>query len=161
MKRSIFTSLTLAIFIFTGIVWAQPGNFGQGHPMGPQMQKMNQLQLSEKQQTKMDGLRLDFQKQILPLRSELQVLKTAYKLMVIDDKVSESKLKAQLQKISAKRQEIALMRVKHTRQIRSLLTADQKTKFDQHYLSSKKRNGRKAGRMHKRPGMSRMSNRMH
>ena len=115
--------------------------------MGKRMMGMKMLNLTADQQKKIDALRLDFQKKILPLRSEVQALRTNFKLLVIDNKASEGKLKAQLQKISAKQQEMALLRAKHQRSVRDLLTAEQKIKFDQHILS-----GHKKGKMHHKPG---------
>ncbi len=159
MKRTILTFLTLSLFIVTGSLLAQPRQAGPGpmqpptqQMMGTRMMGMNMLNLTADQQKKIDALRLDFQKKILPLRSEVQALRTNFKLLVIDNKASEGKLKAQLQKISAKQQEMALLRAKHQRSVRALLTAEQKIKFDQHILSAKRGALNKHGKMHRKPG---------
>lgn len=159
MKRTMLTFLTVSLFILSGTLLAQPGQpapqFRQApmqQMMGARMMGMKMLNLNADQQKKIDALRLDFQKKILPLRDEVQALRTSYKLMTIDDKVSEGKLKAQLQKLSAKRQEIALLRAKHMRQVRSILTEEQKLKFDQHVLNGNKGKQGKAGKMHHKTG---------
>ncbi len=161
MKRSILTFLTLSLFILTGTLLAQPPQPAPMQPqmkqmMGPRMMGMNMLDLTADQQKKIDALRLDFQKKILPLRSEVQTLRANFKLLVIDDKASEGKLKTQLQKISAKRQEMALLRAKHQRSVRALLTVEQKIKFDQHILSEKKGSRKNHGKMNRKPGRSMM-----
>ncbi len=163
MKRTLITYLTLSLFILTGSLLAQPRQAGAG-PMQPPMKQMmgqrilgtKMLGLTADQQKKVDALRLDFQKKMLPLRDEVRALQNSYKLLIIDDKASEGKLKAQLQKISAKRQEMALLRAKHMREVRSLLTDEQKIKFDQHILSSKKDAFKKHVKRNKRPGRSMM-----
>ena len=157
MKR---TLLVLSMFIFM----TANMSFGQRMPMelrgerGPRMQRMNFLELSETQQKQIEKLRLEFQKKISPLQDKARSLKNAYRLMVIDEKVSESGLKNQLKKISSIRQELALKRAMHKRQVRSLLTEEQKVKFDQQFLSGPKPG--KRGAIHKGCGKKRSSHRM-
>jgi len=115
---------------------------------------MAQLQLTDKQQSQIDQLRLTFQKEMLPLRDQVHSLQTQYRLMVLDSKASKAALQKQLSKISSLREKMALKRAEHQRQIRSLLTDEQKVKFDQHFLTGPKMNkmGCRGG-MHGRRGM--------
>ncbi len=152
MKRIFISSLALIVFLTAGSLFAQPPGMKGNMPPKPNFRQGAALDLSAEQQTKIDKLRLELQKMAAPLRADVQSLQTAYRLMIIDSKVSESQLKAQLAKISAKRQALALQRAKHQRQIRSLLTDEQKVKFDQRIISGhgkKGRKGHKGQMMHK------------
>ncbi len=153
MKRIFIPSLALIVFLTAGSLFAQPPGMKGNMPPAPNFRQGAALDLSAEQQTKIDKLRLDLQKMAAPLQADVQSLQTAYRLMIIDPKVSESQLKAQLSKISAKRQALALQRAKHQRQVRSLLTDEQKVKFDQRIISGhgkKGRMGHKGGKMPRR-----------
>lgn len=149
MKRTILV-LSAFVFILASFSFAQQPPMGPRGERGPMMQKMNFLQLTEKQQKQIDKMRLEFQKEVLPLRDKVQNLRNAFKLMIVDEKVSGSGLKKQLEKIGAVKQELALKRALHQREVRKLLTDDQKVKFDQHIISGHK--GGKRDAFHKRPG---------
>lgn len=144
MKHTFITSLALIVFITASSVFAQRPGFHSDRKMGPrtqQFQKMAMLDLTAEQKTQIDQLRLEHQKEVTLARSEMRALNTAYRLMVIDDGVSESKLKKQIATISAKREALALKRAQHQRQVRSLLTDAQKVKFDQHVISERGKRG--------------------
>ena len=151
MKRILLSALTLIVLLSAGSLFAQPpGMRGNMPPASGMMGAMQQapnvlpgtfLGLSAEQQTAIAKLRLEQQKMAAPLRAEVQSLRSAYRLMLIDPKVSESKLKAQFAKISAKRQALALLQAKHQRAVRNLLTDEQKVKFDQRILSGHGKRG--------------------
>lgn len=102
---------------------------------GPRMYAA--LNLTDQQRAQIDDLHLALQKKMIALRANLQKLNAEYKLMLIDPKVSEKGLKAQLQKIADVRLQMALERAKNVRKIRSLLNAEQQKKFDAFILSKK------------------------
>jgi len=102
---------------------------------GPRMYAA--LNLTDQQRAQIDDLHLALQKKMIALRADLQKLNAEYKLMLIDPKVSEKGLKAQLQKIADVRLQMALERAKNVRKIRSLLNAEQQKKFDAFVLSRK------------------------
>lgn len=154
MRRSTILTLILFSALSFGNLFAQRAPRMDND--GPRAMKMAQLDLTEQQQTQIDKLRLEHQKDMTPLRDEIRSLESEFRLMIIDEKASESKLKKQAAKISTKRTEMQLMRAKHLRQVRSLLTDEQKVKFDQHILSGQKKMGR-AGKMNKRPGAKQKS----
>ena len=152
MKRTLISSITLIVVLTVSSVFAQRPGFGQDRQMGPRFQQFQQtsyLDLTADQQTQINKLRLEHQKEVTLLRDEVRSLNTAYRLMIIDDKVSESNLKKQLDKISDKREILALNRAKHQRQVRSLLTDEQKVKFDQHVISGRGQNGQRGGMLNK------------
>ena len=149
MKRSILI-LSAFILILASVSFAQQPPMGPRGDRGPMMQNKNFLQLSEQQQKQIDKLRLDFRKEISPMQDKARSLNNAYRLMIVDEKISKDQLKKQLEKISTVRQELALKRALHQRQVRELLTDEQKVKFDQRIISGPK--DRKRGAFHKRPG---------
>jgi len=158
MKRTFISSLTLIILLTASSVFAQRPGFGSDRQMGPRTQYLQQgayLDLTADQQTQINKLRLDHQKEVTLARSEMRSLNTAYRLMIIDDGVSEAKLKKQIASISAKREALALKRAKHQRQVRNLLTAEQKVKFDQRVISGRGQRDNKG----QRAGMNQNCNR--
>ncbi len=138
-------AITVVSLLLIGSVFAQqgPGPMAalQGHP-GLQMFKA--LNLTDEQRSKIEDLHLEMQKKMLSMQGDLQKLEKDFRLMVIDEKVSESQLQKQLQKIHDLKLKMALEKAKNHRKIRSLLTDEQKKKFDSMYLSGPKL--RKAGR---------------
>lgn len=141
MKRTFIFSLIFMVALTTSNVFAQRPGFGQDKPMGERFQKYNNLNLTDDQKTQIDKLRLEHQKEILPLRNEVHNLQSEYKLLIIDNKVSEAKLKKHAENISSLRETLSLKHALHQRQVRSLLTDEQKVKFDQHIISGRGQKG--------------------
>lgn len=140
MKRLTILSLAAFVLLSVSAIFAQQGQGMRGTmPDGdrPGFEK-GALDLTEEQQTKISKMRLEMQKQMTPLRSKVQTLRSEYKLMIIDEKISEADLKSKLDEISGLRKDMALKRAKHQRQVRSILTDEQKVKFDQRILSGRK-----------------------
>ena len=107
----------------------------QGRMRGPGGGPMDLPKLTEEQQAKMQDLRLAHQKEILPLRNELQKQQTNLILELTADKFSDSKVTSIQAEISKLTGQIAAAMVQHLRAVRDLLTPDQKKVFDQHILS--------------------------
>lgn len=141
MKRTFILSLIFMVALTASNVFAQRPGFDQDKPMGERFQKCNNLNLTDDQKTQIDKLRLEHQKEIIPLRNEVHSLQSEYNLLIIDDKVSEAKLKKQAENISTLRETLALKRALHQRQVRSLLTDEQKVKFDQQIISGRGQKG--------------------
>lgn len=148
MKTKFFAVLA-AVLMMSSLLMAQPPmkgmakNAPQFHPPMPYAQ----LQLTDEQRTKIDQMRLEFEKEMLPLRDQMKSLQTQYRLKVIDEKASTAELQNLQSKISSLREKMALKRAAHVRKVRALLTDEQKVKFDQRFLS-----GHKKGAPHG-PGM--------
>lgn len=149
MKRTIISGLALTLLLTSGSLFAQRPGKTNDRPMRQYNQQFRQradLDLSAEQQIQIDKLRLAHQKEVTLLRSEVQNLNTAYRLMIVDESVSEAKLKKQIALISEKRETLNLKRVQHQRQVRNLLTDEQKVKFDQHVISGRGQRGHKGNR---------------
>jgi Spy/CpxP family protein refolding chaperone len=104
---------------------------GKGGPGG----MMGQLKLTDEQKAKIQDLRLAHQKEMIPLRADLQKLHASMKLEVTADKFNESKVKSIQSDISKVMNEIASKTILHQRSVRDLLTPEQKKKFDERILS--------------------------
>lgn len=153
LAKRLLSIAVVSLFLVSAI-FAQPQP-GQNPPMGPPPAhgKMFQaLNLTDQQRGQIEDLHLALEKKLIPLQADLQKLNANYKLMLIDPKVSESSLKAQLQKIADLRVKMALERAKNQRKIRSLLNDVQKKKFDAMILSGPKQKQMMKHRMMHRPG---------
>ena len=160
LAKRLLSIVVVSLFLVSAI-FAQPQP-GQNPPMGPPPAhgKMYQaLNLTDQQRSQIEDLHLALEKKMIPLRADLQKLNADYKLMLIDPKVSESALKAQLQKIADLRIKMALERAKNQRKIRSLLNAEQKKKFDAMILNGPKHKKMMGRQMMHRP--SKMAPRGH
>ena len=96
---------------------------------------MGFLKLTDEQRTKMQDLRLVHQKEMIPLRSDLQKFHANMKLEMTTDKFNESKVKSIQADISKAMNEIASKTILHMRAVRDLLTPEQKKQFDARILS--------------------------
>mgnify|MGYP001170004927 CR=1 FL=1 len=151
MKRITFLLLLLTLFLCV-FVYAQQepakapappaGKMGKMGMMPGMMQgqggpgaMMGMLKLTAEQRTKMQDLRLAHQKEIIPLRADLQKLHSSMKLEMIADKFNEGKVKSIQADISKAMNEIASKTILHMRTVRDLLTPEQRKQFDARILS--------------------------
>ena len=146
MKR---ITVVLLLTIFLGaLVFAQQEPQKAPTPPTGKMKKMAMMQgkggpgammgllkLTDEQKTKIQDLRLAHQKEMIPLRADLQKLHSGMKLEITADKFSESKVKSIQADISKVMNEIASKTILHQRAVRDLLTPEQKKKFDERILS--------------------------
>ncbi len=119
-----------------GMMHGPMRGMSSGMMKGPGGGPMGMLKLTDEQKTKMQDLRLAHQRDILPLRSELQKQQAILKLEITADKFNESKVKVIQNEISKLQNEMAMKMVLHQRAVRDILTPEQKKKFDEHILSA-------------------------
>ncbi|MGD9486392.1 MAG: Spy/CpxP family protein refolding chaperone [Calditrichaceae bacterium] len=139
MRRQLTMALFLGILVLAGSVYAQ-------RPMG---QKMNgncvtALDLTDEQQAKITDLRLQMEKEVLPLRNEMDKLRGELRLEMTAEKFNEGKVKKISGEMSTIREKMQLKRLNHQRAVRSLLTPEQQKQFDLQLLSG---NGKGHGGM--------------
>ena len=103
---------------------------GQGGPGA-----MMGLKLTDEQKAKIQDLRLAHQKEILPLRTEIQKLQSNLKLEITAEKLNEGKVKSIQSELSKLTNEIGSKTILHQRAVRDLLTPEQKKQFDSRILS--------------------------
>lgn len=147
MKRyCLFAILVVGLILTSRLVHAQPDE--DNSPPMHRMGKM--LDLTDEQQSKMQDLRLNFEKEKLPLQSKIHELRNGLKLELTKDNFDEKKVNQMLDQIESVRKEMHKMRIMHMRSVRSILNADQKKKFDMHILSDRKF-GHEGGMPHDKP----------
>lgn len=136
MKRYyIFAIVAVGLILSSLFVYAQPDEEGDPQPMR-RMGKM--LDLTEEQQSKMQDLRLNFEKEKLPVQSKIHELRDGLKLEMIKDNYDQKKVDQMLDQIESARKEMDKLRINHMRSVRNILNDDQKKKFDMHILSERK-----------------------
>ncbi len=151
-------AIAVVSLLLMGSVFAQPGPGKMGPQQGqPGLQMFKGLNLTDEQRSKIEDLHLEMQKKMISMQGDLQKLEKDFRLMVIDEKVSDSQLQHQLQKIHDLKLKMELERAKNHRKVRSLLTDDQKKKFDSMYLKGPQ--ARKAARAMMKNRMKRNPNR--
>lgn len=169
MKKLILVLLPVLLVGWMTVAIAQPpqspmpprGNMPMGHewmehsPMMPDMLRFGKmLDLTDEQKTKIEDYRLEMQKAMLPLKSQLMANRNELKLLITADKVDRDKISKNIEATNKILKQIQEKRVDHLLKIRSLLNADQKKKFDMKILSGRK--GMKPGAMKMgHPGMKR------
>lgn len=151
MKRFTQTSMiAMLIALFSIAALAQPGGGGFRGPrggdddnFGPQrgarMAKF--LDLTDEQKTKVEDMRLNHQREMLPLRSELQGLRTELKLAETAETYNAAKAESLVKKMGELHTKMHLQRLKNHQEMRSLLTTEQRKKFDSMMLSRGDGNG--------------------
>ncbi len=139
-KNMLIAVSTLMIILFTGMLVAQP--FGQDRKarMGvrgnhhERLAKM--LDLNESQQSQIQEMRLSMQKEMIPLRSEVEKYQGELKLVMTAENFDAGKAESLVNKISDLRAKMKLKHLMQQQAVRNLLTDEQRKKFDLHILSN-------------------------
>jgi Spy/CpxP family protein refolding chaperone len=128
-KKIILFSLTI-LLISVGLLSADPRKDGDGP-----RHMMRMLELTESQESQILDLKLEHEKQILPLRTELRELRTQMKLEITADSFNKNQVSKIMDQMSNLQKEIRMKRVTHQRSVRDILTEEQRKKFDLRILS--------------------------
>lgn len=139
MKRvwTIAVTLTAILLISAYPLLAQrpivdPAHRGCGSMMGKMEHRIgvyNIPNLTSEQISKIQRLKLEFQKEKLPLRTQLQIERLELQMLIAEN-VEQKKLEAKIDEISKTHAKLLKKRVAHHRGIRKLLTDEQKVYFD-------------------------------
>ena len=166
MKRVFLTSLIIGLL--AGSVFAQgPGmrggpraDFGgmdgcyMGERYGDQPGGMHGalmgIDLSEKQEKSIAKLKRDHRVKMTELKSDMAGVHAKGKLLIVNDKVKDSEIKAFADKISTYSRNIAIEKMSHARNVRGLLNEDQQLSFDNNVLKGGPSKNHGAKKMHKR-----------
>lgn len=110
--------------------------------------RLGNLQLTEAQESKMQDLRLELQKEILPLTSKIRAINDEIKQEMVAEKFNTSKMKSLIEQKEKIRTEIQIKRTLNRRAVRDMLTPEQQKEFDLRALSRGMKRGPrgKAGR---------------
>lgn len=154
MKRVFTIAITSILFLafLMPTLSAQPrkGLRGGQHRSG--MQGLCQgMDLTDDQQSKIVDLRLKLQKELLPLRTELQGKVAEIQLMKTETAPNLNKIDKLIDNTQEVRAKMAKIRVRHQLEIRNLLTPEQQKIFDSRALKMPARKWHGTGM--KRPGI--------
>lgn len=157
MKGKTITTIVALLLLSVTLVYGQPpkqpcepmGSGPHGGWMGHGMQMkagddgdflgrgmgcMAAMELSEKQQNQISKMRLNHRRKMIEMRTEIAGMHGKIKLLITSDKFSKSTLDELSGKLGQFKTKMIQMRVNHMREVRDLLTAEQKIKFDQMIL---------------------------
>lgn len=119
--------LTLLI---TGLTFAQAQKRAMGY--GPHANGCKMLDLTDEQEEKIDDLRTEHMKTMLPLRNELNEKRARLHTLRTAEKYNASETEKVLEEMSNIKLKMAKERENHKQEVRSLLTEEQRLKFDMH-----------------------------
>ena len=147
MKRYYSIWAIILIFLIMNLIWAQPPkiNFTR-KPVVPIKKRtfrpkfgfgfMRWLNLTEKQRKKIAEYRLELQKELTPLQSELLKKKNNLKGLLTSDKTKQPEISTMLKEIGQIQTQIQEKKIDHLLKVRKLLNDNQKNKFDRMILYS-------------------------
>jgi Spy/CpxP family protein refolding chaperone len=140
MKRN-FILLSVAVFVLvlTGFALAQME--AKGPQNGPRHRMLREhepgmyarLELTDAQKEQIEKLRTEHAKKVLPLRNELGELRAELRTLSTVDKVNMNDIDKKIDEMGKVQTELMKERAAHRQQIRSLLTDEQRVKFDSHF----------------------------
>lgn len=134
MQKLLF--LIVGLFLCANPIFTQPEDAAK-----PKRNMAHNLELSTEQESKISDLKLQFKKEIIPLKSEIDQLRSNINLELTSDNFSESRIKKLTEDIASLQKDIHFKRIMNQKAIRDLLTAEQKKKFDLHLLSQREFRG--------------------
>ena len=134
MKHKLSYLITaLLILIVSGSLFAQGEHRGRR-----QMDDDNPpMDLTESQQSQIQDLHMKHMREMLPLKNEMEGLKTELKLAETEENFNAAKVESIVKKIEALRTKMTMSKIMHHQEIRKLLTPEQRKKFDAMRLMSK------------------------
>ncbi|MCK5077693.1 MAG: periplasmic heavy metal sensor, partial [Calditrichia bacterium] len=112
---------------------------------GMQSGKMmcDMLELSTEQQKQMKTLRLKMEKAMLPLKADMMKAKGELRLLKAEDKPVLKSINNKIDEVTNLKAKIMKLKAKHHLEVRSILTEEQRLKWEQHQFHKKGRKGHK------------------
>lgn len=138
MKTHRIIPLIAGLLLIGSAVMAQPAPPPPKAPQAPGMRMMRMLNLTQEQRDKMMDMRLQMAKDMLPLRTQMDNLRSDLKLALTADNFDQKKVDKTVDQISKVRSQMTLKMVQHMREVRNMLTPDQQKKFDLMIMSNKR-----------------------
>ncbi len=151
MRTKRFTTAVVALVMvaFLGLSFAQEPEkkAKEGFGMLPE--------LTEAQQKQIKDLKVQLEKEILPLKSEIQVKSAELKQLLVAGKPDRAAINKKIDEIGSLRTQIQKKRVENQLKVRALLTPEQRVMFDKRIFA-----GRKQFRNHRFSMIRKRLNRM-
>jgi len=102
--------------------------------------------LTDTQKDQIKAIKTELEKTVTPLKGEIKVLDAELKKMLVTDGTSERDIDRKIDEISGLRAKMQKLQLKHHREIRNMLTAEQQVIFDKRILEGPHRRGRLGSR---------------
>ena len=128
MKQFVMTTLLAAALAAPSYAQPQagPGPQGQGQRIRIERRgMMDQLNLTEQQETQMQKLRLDMQKKQVALQSKIRMARLELKEIYLADNPEKSAIEKKMKEISDLQHQSKIARVDHQFAVKNILTAEQ------------------------------------
>ncbi len=139
-------------FITTAISQPMRGFHEKKGFMDRRQEMRADLKLTDEQGVQIMDLRHEHQKQILPLRTELQGESAELKLLRIEENPNLKEIDSKIDEISKLRSKVQKANVGHRLEVRKLLTPEQQKIFDSNTLSGQGRRAHGKGFHGRMPG---------
>ncbi|NOZ62398.1 MAG: periplasmic heavy metal sensor [Calditrichaeota bacterium] len=97
------------------------------------------LNLTAEQQQKVADLRLQHQKDVLPLQTDLRNKQAELKLMMVEEQPNMKRIDKKIDEIGKIKAELKKLQVQHRFAVRQILTPEQRKMFDTHSLMAGKK----------------------
>jgi Spy/CpxP family protein refolding chaperone len=143
-QKLIAPVLLIALFFATSAIMAQPRTFNDQNPDKPQ--HFRNLDLNDEQQDKVDVFFTEMQKQINPIKADLDEKEAQLNKLMIADKPDNQAIVAKVKEIGDLKTKIQIAGVENRMKVRSILDENQKTRFDAMEMNDGPRKGGKQGR---------------
>jgi Spy/CpxP family protein refolding chaperone len=132
MKRnSMFGIFMLILVMMLSMSFSQPFNRGDQEFYHPSDGLMGIPDLTADQMKKIQKMRLDFQKEMLPLKTKIKAAKLDLQSMIMEE-ADQKAIDQKIEEIGKMKIELQKKRIAHWRAMRNLLTDEQKAVFDLH-----------------------------
>lgn len=140
MKRFNSLFLLLTVFLLIALVSRMSAQVHRRVEAKPRIHREmmdNRLNLTEEQKSKMADLRLAHQKEILPLRTELQGKMADFRLLKTEPNPNLNKIDQVIEQMEKIRTKMQKARVRHQLEVREILTPDQQKLWDSRILQGR------------------------
>jgi len=155
MKK--FAVLLITLFAFTAFGFTLvPDNDNNPDEFGPRFKVMEDLKLTDEQQTKFNDIRYAHQKQMIDLRAEIQKNSLEAKKMMADNNINSDKLLKLTENNNNLRSKIHTSKVNMWLDIYKILSNEQQEIWTKHFANMGERFGE---RRHNRNGCGKGFNR--
>ena len=134
MPPKILKWIMLSFFIYgiTSYSWGEPGG-----PIKGKRGRLDLPDLTEEQETQIENMRIELEGAVLPLKSELELESAKFKKLMITDYPDKAAIEDRIDRISSIQTRIRKLHIDNRLQVRSLLTVEQRIRFDRRVFESK------------------------
>ncbi|MBN2011474.1 Spy/CpxP family protein refolding chaperone [candidate division KSB1 bacterium] len=139
MKRyAMLFTIAMTLLLSVSLLVAQPMGKGQRGDRGQGKGFMNLPNLTDEQMTQMHKLRLEHQKEMLPLQTKIKTARLEMQQLMMDQ-ADQKTVEKKIEEIGKLKIDVAKMRYAHHLAVRNILTDEQKAVFDSHPMGMGRR----------------------